>query len=262
MNRSTFLADDIIREFISWLEPRLCGPVPFKHSWISPRTGPCECSSLFDAYRQYSWRGRDFAQTSSLLDHYSIQARLALKNGNLVALQCVFYNMLKWGGVRVAPADMAVFCAELDSSLKVLDPDSSDLANLNKVMMNSAFTKLYHLLIDDFPIYDGRVGAALGLIVSEFLKDAGLNHVPGVLNFGWGPGRRRRQDNGPLRDPSRGGLKFLRITSQPRFHAQCNIKAAWLLGELAGRSCFDSLPQKQRVRALEAALFMIGYDLA
>jgi hypothetical protein len=37
--------------------------------------------------------------------------------------------------------------------------------------------------------------------------------------------------------------------------------AAWLLGQLANAPCLAPLPRARRIRALEAALFMIGYDL-
>ena len=37
--------------------------------------------------------------------------------------------------------------------------------------------------------------------------------------------------------------------------------AAWLLGQLANAPCLAPLPPARRIRALEAAFFMIGYDL-
>ena len=34
--------------------------------------------------------------------------------------------------------------------------------------MNSGWTKVYALMLDDFPIYDGRVGAAMGYLVRRY----------------------------------------------------------------------------------------------
>ena len=37
--------------------------------------------------------------------------------------------------------------------------------------MNSGFTKIYSLYIDDFIIYDSRVGAALGFLVRCYCEE-------------------------------------------------------------------------------------------
>lgn len=47
--------------------------------------------------------------------------------------------------------------------------------------MNSGFSKIYSLLVDDFIMYDSRVAAALCLLVRRFCEAKGLNEVPGSL---------------------------------------------------------------------------------
>ena len=43
--------------------------------------------------------------------------------------------------------------------------------------------------------------------------------------------------------------------------AECNIRAAWILGVVCREGRFGGLVQDRQLRALEAALFMIGYEL-
>ena len=42
--------------------------------------------------------------------------------------------------------------------------------------MNAGFVKIYSLLCDDCVIYDGRVGAALGLLTRQFCEATGSPH--------------------------------------------------------------------------------------
>ena len=45
-------------------------------------------------------------------------------------------------------------------------------------------------------------------------------------------------------------------------HIENNLKANWLLkAVLSYPSKFKNIPKKQQLRALEAALFMIGYEV-
>ena len=53
----------------------------------------------------------------------------------------------------------------------------------------------------------------------------------------------------------------LLAAANPRMWAKCNIRAAWILGEVCREGKFGGLVQDRQLRALEAALFMIGYEL-
>ncbi len=44
-------------------------------------------------------------------------------------------------------------------------------------------------------------------------------------------------------------------------YAESNVKAAWLLGELSALGPFGQLAPAERLRGLEAALFMVGYEI-
>ena len=100
----------------------------------------------------------------------------------------------------------------------------------------------------------------MGYLVRQYCTEEGLCKVPGLLRFRWAGGKGKQN-----RNPSVGSLKFPRLSytpnSGPRTWAKCNIRAAWILGEVCGVGKFGDLVPRRQLRALEAALFMIGYDL-
>jgi len=128
---------------------------------------------------------------------------------------------------------------------------------------NAGFTKIYSLLFNDFIIYDSRVAAALGMFVVRYSRYRNLLSVPAALRFCWMGGMSREL----LRDPSVGPWKF--PSADHLQHIESNVRANWLLAACVNGSRFEQLidanpylfPVKP-LRALEAALFMIGYDLA
>ena len=85
--------------------------------------------------------------------------------------------------------------------------------------MNAGFVKIYSLLCDDCVIYDGRVGAALGLLTRQFCEVTGRMVVPAMLAFAFGtPKEAPNSKHAKVRDPSRGTLRFPRLRQDARFH--------------------------------------------
>lgn len=119
--------------------------------------------------------------------------------------------------------------------------------------------------MDDFVIYDGRVGAALGLIVRQFCQESGFRKVPDFLRFAYGNARQGTYTKGEMnrRNPGTAEYKFPQLTNNYQLHTENNLKANWLLKELveSTSSRFSLLPKEIKLRALESALFMIGYDV-
>ena len=60
------------------------------------------------------------------------------------------------------------------------------------IIMNSGFTKIYSLYINDFIIYDSRVGAALCYLVKLYCIEQKQGGVPSLLKFAYGDARNRR----------------------------------------------------------------------
>jgi hypothetical protein len=124
--------------------------------------------------------------------------------------------------------------------------------------MNSGFTKIFALRYTGLAMYDSRVAGALGFLAVRYSRSCGLPMIPDELAFRIPPGQ------GILRrtDPSDGVFGF-RATGGSLRHALWNVRANWILGALArcDSPFFDGVDQDQRIRCLEASLFMIGYDV-
>ena len=194
--------------------------------------------------------------------------RDALSRDDAAALIAAGIGVLRWGGVVARNRDTLIALGEgapavLGAAVRQLDPRTADLERMNEVrLMNAGFTKLYSLLIDDFPIYDGRVGAALGYLVRLHLDERGATSVPDTLRFPWGVAKGyRRGSSTKNRNPSFNGLVFPALRADVRMHARANVMAAWFLGELSSTGCFGQLPESQRVLALQSGLFMIGFEV-
>lgn len=188
------------------------------------------------------------------------------------------------GLVAYLTAARALLTADQDYSAT-----EAQLADNQVLYCTAGFTKIYALLVDDFVIYDSRVAAALGMLIARLCAAAGWEIVPAQLRFLWMPARSRRNRQqqyvpGQLRNP---GVRRLRFSTQ-RNHAHYlthNVRAGWLLREAVegtrvrdwpgrlisedARCAMNSIccavprpPVLSAMRAVEAALFMIGYDLS
>ncbi|HEY5477866.1 MAG TPA: hypothetical protein VIK11_14280 [Tepidiformaceae bacterium] len=267
MDLAEYLSSPDVRSFIEWVAPRLCTDGAFTHRYRK-QLSEWSCTSIFDAYRRYDWHG-DFESNQHTLEALSTRLRTALDVGDSTAFIAAGSDVLRWGGViarngttlaALGEGAISVFRGAMDQ----LAPRYADTDQIENVrLMNAGFTKLYALLLDDFPIYDGRVGAAIGYLVRLYLQKAGATTVPKELRFPWGVAKgSARGETRKNRNPSSGSLVFPRLTTNVRIHTRANIMAAWLLGELSTRDCFGQLPAGRRLRALEAALFMIGYEIS
>jgi len=268
------------------------------HQWISSgdsRVLPKEsgrdwsCSSLFDAYEKYFWRSIDPDTRRRVSDFKSNESSLLCLSERLLscingecseslALTCE--KVLEWGGVASKPKIASVLRghallaedrkrtylkkskllleSQMRSGLDGLDSIEIDGEPL-QVQIDSGTTKIFSLLVDGFIIYDSRVGAALGMLVSKWASEKGLSSIPTALRFPWSPGYAVN------RNPNKHGSDFPRM---PRGLArlQTNIVASWLVSDVLERSVskypnngFSLLERSRRPRAIEAALFMIGY---
>ncbi|MBC6399703.1 MAG: hypothetical protein GDA42_01780 [Ekhidna sp.] len=110
-------------------------------------------------------------------------------------------------------------------------------------------------------IYDSRVGAALGLLIRNFLTDKNILEIPNELKFAYGKARPTKGDKSGInkRNPSNENFKFPFLRNDDKFHTLNNIRANWLLKDIADKSAFKN--ESSPIRALEAALFMIGYSV-
>ena len=283
MKRHEYLLAPEVEDFIVWIEKRLDTAYSFVHSYKMKRpVKNWDCDSLYSAFENYTWsfryrhpvhkrviKGNSYQHSYEALIMLSEGLRKSIVELDNEMCREYCFSILEWGGV-LFHNDKRIL--ELGNNvchyfMKVQKRFQSDLAYYqyyNKdVMMNSGFTKIYSLCIDDFIIYDGRVGAALGLLVRKYCEEKGLEDVPETLVFAWGKGKgnNSKADSKNRRDPSAGRYIFPQLSNNPRRHTESNIRANWLLQSIVDRttSKFSFLDKAARLRALEASLFMIGY---
>ena len=150
-------------------------------------------------------------------------------------------------------------------AVKEIESDDFDKSLFGKnkpYRMNAGFTKIYALLANNSIIYDGRVGAALGYIVTLFCELTGEKFTED-LNFYWGASESKAR----FRNPSipEKGYNFTKLSnSNESGWALCNVKANWLLtsaiSQLDSSFKFGGYGKKDMLHAIEASLFMLGYD--
>ena len=83
---------------------------------------------------------------------------------------------------------------------EVLTRDSLDIKD-EIIIMNSGFTKIYSLYINDFIIYDSRVGAALCYLVKLYCIEQKQGGVPSSLKFAYGDARNPEVNRNPNLKP-------------------------------------------------------------
>jgi hypothetical protein len=273
MTRADFLADSHIQGFSYWVAQRFNSDGNWRHSYVIRDSGArCTFTSLADAFRQYEWNGKSWSENFGELTTYRRQLRTAIATSNSHAAFAVCEAVLRWGGVwanngRTLAARQPTLLDELRHVSAVLTsertPTKSDMQlGLIACSMNAGFVKIYSVLLDSCVIYDGRVGAALGLFARQYCEIHGLPAVPPTLAFAYGPPKEAANAKRPkLRNPSRGTYRFPRLRRDVRFHTEHAMRANWFL-----QAALDCCPVvfssgEAGFHELAAGLFMVGYDL-
>jgi len=156
----------------------------------------------------------------------------------------------------------------IKEAVRVLDGDRLSVIesfhSSQNLRMDSGLTKVYSLAAEHSIIYDDRVGAALGLIVIQFLRanptyqfEAEKDKVPEELRF--------MRSATASRNPSLKleGFKFPGKQGGA-LHAQSNLIANWILHKIAKEvpKLWGKSDVTEKLRAMESALFMLGYRVA
>ena len=281
MKKQEFLEKKEVKEFITFLKGRINLDNSFSHSYTSkkPKNGLWKCRSLFNSYEKYVWpfkceipstgnvkQGSSYDDSEVVLNQLQTDLRHALINNNEGVFKKNCFAVLQWGGVlphnkkRVESTSNII--DEFKFTLSVFnDPNLDSGDNFDNIHMNAGYTKIYSLLLDNFIIYDGRVGAALGLLVRFFLEENHYDSIPQSLNFAFGLPKISHANKQELlkRNPSNHRFVFGALANNSKRHIENNIRANWLLNKVTVESNFSTTSNP--LRSLEAALFMIGYDV-
>jgi hypothetical protein len=283
MRRSEFVSDYHVNGFIQWIAPRMDAPGSLRHSYLlKKRRELWECDSIYSAFENYSWdfsffslianeqaNGNTFQDTQTITNMISQHLKDGLKDNDSTTCKNCCLDILKWGGVKrhndIKISDLGDSLSNYlaDVNTKLRSDRSSDEYYSEDIFINSGFTKIYSLFVDDFIMYDGRVGAALGLLVRMYCAENNLACIPDSLRFAWGRGKESQYANSECnrRNPSSEKYVFPELLNNPQRHLECNIRANWLLKEITLRttSKFNNLRTEDQTTALQSALFMIGY---
>jgi hypothetical protein len=213
--------------------------------------------------RRYIWRKETFAMAVESAGKMSRDLQRSLEDHDTchgLHHQCL--QILEWGGLPgVSSAWLRLRCADgslgksVSRAVSILK-EGRDLGEFDgeRLVMNSGLTKIYAMAApDDLIIYDGRVGAAFGLLVRRSLASA--KKVPDELQFPWGSGQGQYTLRSvSSRNPSKNGLIFPYFDNSDASHANWCHRASAIL-----RAVRDRLGGKHSLRAIEMGLFMIGY---
>lgn len=256
MTKEEFLNDKNVAGFIQWFSHKLSD---FPYSYYNHREKKYwRCSSFYEACEKYNWNKSNWKDTQKKLENFSSRLRESISHANNDACKDVCCDILKWGGVLKGNQtkleeinNKEGLCSYLIKAKVFLSHDSIGNPE-EEIFMNSGFTKIYSLYIDDFIIYDSRVGAALCYMVKLYCEEQKLKELPAPLKFAYGNSRNPKVNRNPNNDT----YKFS-LLDRGKIHIECNMKANWLLKEVQNAPVCEF----KDLRSLEAALFMIGYDI-
>ncbi|MEL6719708.1 MAG: hypothetical protein AAFP82_13425 [Bacteroidota bacterium] len=280
MNKKIYLSKKIVQDFILWTLPKINIQSQFEHSYYDLRSKSIwKCNSIFNAFENYKWKftcsipelgkvkGSSYNESQLVLEQIKNNLSRAVEEKDHKKALEYSASILEWGGVKRSNYDkLKAMDKEIINYYKTMriqiHPNSANTdSDFSNVFMNSGFTKIYSLLIDDFIIYDSRVGATLCLLIREFLTEFNIQNIPTELNFAYGNARQTPNSSLPInrRNPSNLSYKFSVLRNNAKHHTINNMKANWLIKELAVKSKFKNTASP--MRSLEAALFMIGYSV-
>jgi len=264
MNKFEYLEQKYITDFIIWIKSFLDSS--FNHSYIIRKGNKqWNCESIYNAFEKYTWSNKSKSFDDSHKELFSIKNKLqnALNNKDKKEAKEACIEILKWGGLE-KNNDKYIknnndIIEELIYIRNKIDLNTYDIDNQSiiDIKISSGFSKIYSILINKYIIYDSRVSVAICLFIRKFCEEKGLENIPNELLFAFSKGRVEEGTRNP------NNLNYVFPTLSSSNYLENNIKASWLLNGILEKtkSKFNNLDKDIQLRALEAAFFMIGYEI-
>ncbi|WP_397449961.1 hypothetical protein [Pseudomonas sp. NA-150] len=286
MKRNQFLAQPEVESFVVWLVehlPKLTFSLNFKPSKFVPGGLKRQVQGFEHVIEHYRWKAswqdsnhssvdsQTWGETQRSLGQLREWLTSAVRAGDEQQALQACLQVLRWGGVRGA----VVFLRRLAENGRLTaylqkmalhmsldgDNDLSDLDANSVERFDAGLTKIHALLdTSGSPIYDSRVGAAIGMLYSRFRQQWTGTRKP-LLAFPSGAARGTQ-----IRNPG----KMLGGLAAPQFSAiayaewaRWQVRLGWIIRAVLERTEWfaDQGALPARCHAFEASLFMLGYDL-
>jgi hypothetical protein len=281
IDKKQYLRKPDVDGFVKYLSDLIRGKTCFSHNYETKKPKQDYNFTSFEyAATQYRYENLNLAETTAYLNSIQNDLQKSIRNNDeLLALKsCI--KILEWGGVtNGAYGVVKLFLQNIltSSILDTCNEMSKDIVCLDKFagaippyQMNSSFTKIYALFSPKtFLIFDSRVSAGIGLIARDYWYLHGKGSpLPLLLAF---PVLEQKGKDGPNRNPTdkSKNIVFSSVNSnKAQKHAEWNVKANWIVENALGVARNSGLTQfagatsqADQMRAVEAALFMIGYKV-
>lgn len=275
MQREEFLAQQEVGAFIDWLVanlPNIRVDLSFKSSKFVPGGLQVRAEGLDQVLKHYRW-GVDWQETREVLSRLRTRLRESVEQGDNAQAYQASCDVLRWGGVSSARPflkglkERGDLTRHLRNMVNLLSLESgSGLSKLDAasvIRFDSGLTKIYALLDrSGSPIYDSRVGAAIGMLYSQFLLQQGFTGSPS-LNFPCGSARGQQIRNPGAFEGNKAAPQFYTRLVPHHEWARSQLRLGWIIRAVLERT--DLFAQEgglaDRCHAFEACLFMLGYDL-
>lgn len=282
MNKSEYLSDPDVIDFVSWLKQNL-ETLNFKLNIKSSRFVPGgidkEVKGISKISKLYRWKAPGtgaggLKETQSYIKSLSNRLKSSISEGTDQETLDICKDILRWGGNRnfnvgafpflneksdQSPPSLNSYLRETQRLLTLKNADTDSLDAIER--MNAMLTKVHSFASPDgLPIYDSRVAACITTLVEKWRQDGQIarDHTPPTLLFPC-------TDSSRTPDSAYDNVDRIQIiTSSPNYSklwASAKIRTGWLIQSILDDN--NILPEftdtEERMRVMEACFFLLGY---
>lgn len=279
-----------VLSFVAWIGPQL-GSLPVALQLPKSRFVPGGISMQLHGIEavttQYRWRASgmqrgDWAETQALGKSFSQRIQQAVADDDPVLALETAWAIIAWGGgnrskgaypiLQALGAALLPYLRRTRDAFTLASADTDGVAAEVRAM-NAMLSKVHAFLaVDGLPIYDSRVAVAMATLVEAWRRSMlppaqlAVTPLPPVLTFPSVPSRKSQAQRVTLRYPDALAPPLLSSYSVANAAdwSAAKVRLGWLMQVVLQQqptlfSNAGELPE--RMRALEAALFMIGHDV-
>lgn len=289
MNKTDFLRDPSVGDFVSWLArtlPTLPVDLKLKRSRFVPATVNRKIVGLDAVLSSYVWQSvgmpnGDWSETRHRLLTLANALKAAVGANDDVAALNACREILAWGGNRdwakgafpflQARANAGSLCRYLRDTRQAFALATADTDRLCPPveLLNSMLTKVHALCSSDgLPIYDSRVAAAIASLVEMSRNQAGKAGTPLPAALAFPATTQTRTVRHAFPDAVAPGVMLYGASATCPQWASAKVRLGWLIQAVLEQcpgmfsACSATPTLGDRMHAFEASLFMIGYDVA